>query len=175
MSIAENMSAKERKEAPVWSGFINYFPDAIIAVAQLSRIGNEQHNPGKPLHWDRSKSGDELDALARHLIDAERVDTDEVLHATKVAWRAMANLQKLIEKRAAAEAHVGYGCMNEDLCAEGPDQCQAQTDRDAAGIVEALAFAEPKIYDSESWTGRHLEHRIDDEYNSRGKRWGGEV
>lgn len=101
MSIAENMSAKERKEAPVWSGFINYFPDAIIAVAQLSRIGNEQHNPGKQLHWDRSKSGDELDALARHLIDVERVDTDDVLHATKVAWRAMANLQKLIEQRAA--------------------------------------------------------------------------
>jgi len=111
MSIASSMTAKERKEAPVYSGFIRYFPDAMIAVAQLSRIGNEQHNPGKPLHWDRSKSGDELDALTRHLIDAEgedgpghkvpMYDTDNVLHATKVAWRAMANLQKMLEAQAA--------------------------------------------------------------------------
>jgi hypothetical protein len=49
------------------------------------------------MHWDRSKSGDELDALARHLIDAGTVDTDGIRHSTKVAWRALANLQKEIE------------------------------------------------------------------------------
>lgn len=91
--------AAERKEVPVYSGFIRYFPLAMAEVARLSQIGNEQHNPGKPLHWDRSKSGDELDALARHLLEAESVDTDGIDHATKVAWRAMANLQKLLEKR----------------------------------------------------------------------------
>jgi hypothetical protein len=90
--------AQERKELPVWSGFINYFPDAIAEVAELSRIGNDQHNPGKPLFWDRSKSGDELDALMRHLIEAGTVDTDGVRHSTKVAWRAMANLQKELER-----------------------------------------------------------------------------
>jgi len=89
--------AKERKELPVFSGFINYFPDAMVAVAELSRIGNDQHNPGKPLHWDRSKSGDELDALTRHLIQAGTIDTDGVRHSSKVAWRAMANLQKELE------------------------------------------------------------------------------
>ena len=88
---------KERKSIPIYSGFIKYFPDAMAAVAELSRIGNDQHNPGKPLHWDRSKSGDELDALTRHLSEAGTVDTDGVRHSTKVAWRAMANLQKEIE------------------------------------------------------------------------------
>ena len=89
-----------RKGIPVYSGFVRYFPDAILAVAELSRIGNDQHNPGTPLRWDRSKSGDELDALMRHVLDdarGESVDSDGVLHKTKVAWRAMADLQKALE------------------------------------------------------------------------------
>lgn len=90
--------AKARKGIPVFSGFINYFPDAMVEVALLSQVGNDQHNPGKPLHWDRSKSGDELDALSRHLIEAGTIDTDGVRHSAKLAWRAMANLQKEIER-----------------------------------------------------------------------------
>lgn len=89
--------AAARKATPLFSGCINYFPDALLAVAELSNIGNEQHNPGSPLHWDRSKSGDEKDALARHLVDAGTLDTDGVRHSAKVAWRALANLQKEIE------------------------------------------------------------------------------
>ena len=89
--------AKERKNVPIASGCIDYFPDALVAVAELSRVGNDQHNPGKPLHWDRSKSGDESDALMRHFIERGTVDSDGVRHSTKVAWRALANLQKEIE------------------------------------------------------------------------------
>ena len=89
--------AKARKAVPLYAGCLRYFPDALAAVAELSRVGNKQHNPGKPLHWDRSKSGDELDALLRHLLDAGTMDTDGVRHSTKVAWRALANLQKEIE------------------------------------------------------------------------------
>lgn len=96
--------AKARKDVPIFSGVIRYFPDAIAAVAELSRIGNDQHNPGRPLHWDRSKSGDELDALMRHLVEAGTVDTDGVRHSTKVAWRALANLQKEIERAGADKA-----------------------------------------------------------------------
>jgi len=94
--------AQDRKETPVYSGFIKYFPRAIKAVARLSYVGNQQHNPNKSLHWDRSKSGDELDALGRHLIDdiLEKVDDDGILHTTKVAWRAMANLEKMLEENA---------------------------------------------------------------------------
>jgi len=90
-------NAKERKNVPIATGVIDYFPDAIVAVAELSRVGNEQHNPGKPLHWDRSKSGDESDALMRHFIERGTLDSDGVRHSTKVAWRALANLQKEIE------------------------------------------------------------------------------
>jgi hypothetical protein len=89
--------AAARKAIPVATGFVDYFPDAIAAVAELSRIGNDQHNPGKPLHWDRSKSGDESDALMRHFLQRGTIDTDKVRHSTKVAWRAMAMLQKEIE------------------------------------------------------------------------------
>jgi hypothetical protein len=90
--------AAARKAIPVATGFVDYFPDAMAAVAELSRIGNDQHNPGKPLHWDRSKSGDESDALMRHFLQRGTIDTDGVRHSAKVAWRAMAMLQKEIEQ-----------------------------------------------------------------------------
>ena len=91
------MSTNERKKKPVYTGVIKYFADAILEVAKCSYVGQQQHNPNLPLGWDRSKSGDELDALARHLIDAGTIDSDGVRHSAKVAWRALANLQKEIE------------------------------------------------------------------------------
>ena len=96
--LKEEAVKERRKQTPVYSGVLNYFPDAIREVAQCSYMGNQQHNPDKPLHWDRSKSGDELDALTRHLLEAGTIDTDGVRHSTKVAWRALANLQKEIER-----------------------------------------------------------------------------
>ena len=90
--------AQQRKNTPVFSGVLNYFPDALREVARCSKVGNDQHNAGQPLHWDRSKSTDELDALTRHLLEAGTIDTDGVRHSAKVAWRALANLQKEIEK-----------------------------------------------------------------------------
>lgn len=89
--------AAERKTFPVATGVIDYFPDALVAVAEVSRVGNDQHNPGKPLHWDRSKSGDESDALMRHFLERGTLDTDGLRHSAKVAWRALALLQKEIE------------------------------------------------------------------------------
>jgi len=86
-----------RKGRPLFSGCLAYFPDALLAVAELSRIGNDQHNPGQPMHWDRTKSTDEADALARHLLQHGTLDTDGVRHSAKVAWRALALLQKEIE------------------------------------------------------------------------------
>ena len=77
--------AAERKAHPVYSGFIKYFPHAIAAVSHLSYKGNQQHHPDKPLHWDMSKSADELDAMMRHVIDEDW---------EQVAWRAMANLER---------------------------------------------------------------------------------
>tara|TARA_R110002012_G_scaffold321835_1_gene551704 strand:+ start:2078 stop:2536 length:459 start_codon:yes stop_codon:yes gene_type:complete len=97
-NIPTQTVAEQRKAIPIFSGVLMYFPDAIREVAKCSQAGNNQHHKDKPLHWDRSKSGDELDALARHLMDAGTFDTDGVRHSAKVAWRALANLQKEIEK-----------------------------------------------------------------------------
>lgn len=98
--------AKQRKDVPIYSGVLKYFPKALAAVAACSKAGNDQHDPGKPLHWDRSKSGDELDALTRHLMEAGTVDTDGIRHSAKVAWRALANLEKELEKANGNQAHV---------------------------------------------------------------------
>lgn len=98
--------AKERKAIPIATGCIDYFPEALAAVAELSRIGNDQHNPGKPLHWDRSKSTDEADALMRHFVERGTLDSDGIRHSAKVAWRALALLQKEIEKDQMKTAEV---------------------------------------------------------------------
>lgn len=96
-----------RKQYPLATGCLDYFPDALMAVAHCSYVGNEQHNPGTPLHWDRSKSGDEADAGARHMLERGTIDTDGIRHSAKWAWRALANLQKELE--AAGEAPVAAG------------------------------------------------------------------
>lgn len=86
-----------RKQRPLFSGVLKYFPDALLEVAYCSFIGNEQHNPGEPLHWAKEKSTDEPDALVRHLVDPQTHDTDGVRHRAKAAWRALAYLQREIE------------------------------------------------------------------------------
>lgn len=91
---------KARKKVPLWSGLVKYFPDALAAVAAVSYQGNEQHNPGKPLHWDRSKSMDQQDTLLRHLWESGTADVDGHLHSAKVAWRALAMLQLELENNA---------------------------------------------------------------------------
>jgi len=88
--------AATRKATPVFSGVLKYFPNALKEVAKCSKAGNDQHHPDKPLHWDMDKSKDEYDALTRHLIDhtINPLDDDGVLHLTKVAWRALAGLER---------------------------------------------------------------------------------
>ena len=90
-----------RKKIPLATGCLDYFPDALAAVAELSYIGNEKHNPGEPLHWARGKSNDHPDCLMRHFLDRGKMD-GEVRHSTEVCWRALAILQ--LELEAAREA-----------------------------------------------------------------------
>jgi len=86
-----------RKALPIFTGVLMYFPEAIAAVAHCSKLGNDQHNPGEPLHWAREKSTDERNTCVRHLIEAGTFDVDGVRHSAKAAWRALAALQKEIE------------------------------------------------------------------------------
>lgn len=88
---------KERKKFPLTTGVIDYFPDALLAIARVSYQGNEQHNPGQPLHWAREKSTDQADTILRHLIQRGTRDTDGMRHSAKAAWRILALLQLEIE------------------------------------------------------------------------------
>lgn len=94
--------AQARKNIPLASGLLHYFPAALCAVASLSRVGNEQHNPGQPLHHARGKSTDHADTILRHQLDAGTIDTDGVRHSVKVAWRALAQLQEELEREEGA-------------------------------------------------------------------------
>lgn len=83
-------------------GVLAYFPDALMEVAHVSYLGNKQHHPDEPLHWDREKSTDQLDAGLRHLTDHVKgvvIDDDGGYHLAKSAWRILAELQLTIEKK----------------------------------------------------------------------------
>jgi hypothetical protein len=99
----------ERKDTPVTTGVLDYFPLAIAEVARVSKSGNDQHNPGQPLHWAREKSTDHADSLVRHLMERGALDVDGERHTAKVAWRALALLQTELEDDRAREADPGAG------------------------------------------------------------------
>ena len=91
---------EKRKSTPIFDGVLAYFPDAIAEVAHCSRVANEQHNAGQPMHWNKSASADELGSLTRHLVDiarGEEIDDDGILHRAKIAWRALASLQRYLD------------------------------------------------------------------------------
>ena len=96
-------TSAERKDMPIHTGVMLYFPDALAAVSRVSKAGNNKHNPGEPLHWARGKSTDQTDCLARHMLtlDAKDPDSGETERA-HVAWRALADLQLAEEKRLVA-------------------------------------------------------------------------
>lgn len=90
----------ERKNLPIFTGVLAYFPDALLEVSRVSKMGNDQHNPGQPLHWAREKSTDQLDSSLRHQLDhlVNPIDTDGGYHLAKAIWRLCAELQLYLEK-----------------------------------------------------------------------------
>lgn len=91
-------NAAERKAAPMAEGLLWYFPNALAEVARVSKAGNDQHQPGEPMHHARGKSTDHADCIIRHLVDAGTIDSDGQRHSAKVAWRALALLQEELER-----------------------------------------------------------------------------
>jgi len=99
--------SKARKDIPICTGVLDYFPDALAAVAAVSKAGNDKHNPGEPLHWSRDKSPDQSDSIARHLMERGEWEivydeNGQEINRTRVsahlAWRALALLQIEIEE-----------------------------------------------------------------------------
>jgi hypothetical protein len=92
-----------RKALPIWDGVLMYFPAALLEVARVSRVGNDQHNPNQPLHWAREKSTDQMNTALRHMMDhgtGNLRDTDGTYHLAKAIWRLCAELQLTIERSA---------------------------------------------------------------------------
>lgn len=122
--------AKTRKAIPIVAGCLDYFPAALVAVAELSRVGNEQHTPGQPLHHARGKSNDHADCILRHLMDRGTIDTDGIRHSAKVAWRALALLQVELEAAGAPlarGARVAEPSAIEQAMIDGPALYAAQS------------------------------------------------
>jgi len=130
-----------RKGMPIATGVIDYFPDALAAVAEVSKAGNDKHNPGQPLHWAREKSTDHADCIARHLIERGTIDADGGgRHSAKLAWRALALLQVEIEAERAA-ANLGTQA--------GVTQPGDVLDREARAVDDWRWVGRPKGY----WRG----------------------
>lgn len=145
-ALPEN--AAERKAIPLAEGCLYYFPAALAEVARVSKRGNDQHNPGQPMHHARGKSTDHADCIMRHLVDAGSFDTDGMRHSAKVAWRALALLQDELERNGAPIARNarlevrGNGHFPEND-AKSPPSPASQTSHPMH--AEALRMAEERI------------------------------
>lgn len=85
-----------RKQYPLATGLLDYFPDALAEVAKVSKMGNDKHNPGQPIHHARGKSMDHADCIMRHLAGRGGFDGD-TRESASLAWRALALLQEELE------------------------------------------------------------------------------
>lgn len=120
---------KSRKATLIFAGVLQFFPDALAEVAKASTVGGVQygHFENAP-RWDRSKSLDDLESLTRHLVDRGAGvvrDDDGVRSLAKVAWRALAALQREIER----ERVVAVADM-------APDKCTELTADDKNSLIE---------------------------------------
>ena len=86
-----------RKTYPMARGLLDYFPDALAEVSNVSYHGNIKHNPGEQMHHARGKSTDHADCILRHLVGRGGYD-GEIRESAALAWRALALLQEEIEQ-----------------------------------------------------------------------------
>jgi hypothetical protein len=93
----DDLTADERKRVPMATGLLSYFPKALAMVAHVSWLGNQQHHPDKPLHWDKPKSSDQADCAVRHFAKRGIQDSENITHTVKAAWRMLAYLELEIE------------------------------------------------------------------------------
>lgn len=106
--------SKARKDYALYRGLLRYFPAALAAAARVSKVGNDKHNPGEPMHHAREKSTDQEDCIMRHLIDLEEdfgqgVGRDEqgMPQVGYIVWRALALAQIWLEEHEGAPVAPG--------------------------------------------------------------------
>lgn len=104
------LDSKERKNYPMLTGCLNYFPAALAGISNISQKGNDKHNPDQPLHHARNKSLDHGNCILRHLTDTEDllaafrrgnadVTSEMILtEANQLAWRVLAYSQQIHEQ-----------------------------------------------------------------------------
>lgn len=109
ISMTLPTDSNERKDYPLMSGCLKYFPAALAGISNISKKGNDKHNPGEKLHHARGKSMDHGDCILRHLLDVEdliaaynrgnnSVTKEMILtEVSQMAWRALAYAQLLQE------------------------------------------------------------------------------
>lgn len=120
MNLTLPTDSNERKEIPITSGCLAYFPAALAGVARVSKAGNDKHNQGESLHHARGKSMDHADCIVRHLMDVQdllaayekfiagpnmphdrAIDETQaalLVEASQLCWRALALSQELHER-----------------------------------------------------------------------------
>ena len=105
-----SMFNDERDAFPMAEGCLYYFTDALAWVSRCSKVGNDQHNPGEPMHWAMDKSTDHANKILRHLAEAGTDDQDGIPHSVKVAWRALALAQEdLMARKGASKPRNARG------------------------------------------------------------------
>jgi hypothetical protein len=122
MKLTLPTDSRERKEVPVFSGVLAYAPAALAGIARVSKLGNDKHNPGEPLHHARGKSADHPDCITRHQLDVsdllaevERGNPENrqayveaaLFEVSQLAWRALIWSQELHEKYGGAPLAPG--------------------------------------------------------------------
>lgn len=104
LTVGKEVGLKyDQAKAPVYEGFIKYFPRAIEAVTMVSLAGANKYNEGKfPTTWDQIPNGSHRVANAgiRHLLEEAKGNiTDDgeggtgCLHLAQHAWNALARLE----------------------------------------------------------------------------------
>lgn len=99
------LTSEQRKDMPVDRGAIAYFPDALLLVSMLSLRADRKHSPDADPNdltrprWVKAKSADHGDCLVRHQMDVGEQDPENGMdYAVAVAWRALAQLQTMVDQ-----------------------------------------------------------------------------
>lgn len=102
-------------KAPIYAGFVAYFPNAMEEVAKVSRMGAQKYNlTYAEKNWLQVENGAERyrDALIRHTVEEAKGELNDpesqLAHAAHRAWNAMATLELLLRDQKPANEERGW-------------------------------------------------------------------